>query len=101
MSSKPISFSGDFLVLVESDDSCWWIAKDWQKREFIKAMRFGSMKTMCYPNPHTESDIFKENGYRYRFVIKNDWGPVYIENLDTNKKREIKYLELKKSDFSN
>lgn len=100
-----MSFSGDFLVLVESDDSTysspsWWVAKDWQKREFLKAMKFGTMKTMSYPNPHTETEIFRENGYRYKFVIKDDWGPLYIENLDTKKKREIKYLELTKTNFS-
>ena len=59
-------------------------------------MKFGTMKSMCYPNPVTESDPFKcdENGFTYKFIILNDWGPVYLENMDTGTQREVKYLEL-------
>ena len=31
---------------------------------------------------------------KYRYIIQNDWGPCWIENLTTGKKREIKYLEI-------
>ena len=78
-------------VFVEADISgYWWDAKSWQKREFIKAMKFGTMKSMGAPNPLTETEQFKcsENGFTYRFIIINDWGPVYIENMDTKKKEK-------------
>ena len=54
------------------------------------------MKSMCYPNPVTESDPFKcdENGFTYKFIILDDWGPVFLENIDTGKQREVKYFHL-------
>lgn len=96
------TFPDGYMVFVESDTpKKWWISKEWQKNEFLKAMKFGTMKTMGYPNPHITSTPFKTEGFNYRFIIKNDWGPVYLENLDTKKTREIKYMELKKSNLSN
>ena len=98
-----MSYQNGIKVFVEGDNNNWWDAKDWQKREFIKAMEFGKMKSMGAPNPLTETEQFKcsENGFTYRFIIINDWGPVYIENMDTKKKREIKYIDLSKSQINN
>ena len=96
------TFQDGYTVFVESDQpKKWWLALEWQKKEFLKAMKFGTMKTMSYPNPHTTSTPFKKNGFNYRFIIKNDWGPVFLENLDSKKIREMKYIELKKSNLSN
>ena len=64
-------------------------------------MKFGTMKSMGYPNPLTESEIFSENGYNYQFEIHNDWGPCYIKNLDTNKKRQITYHSIGKNNKYN
>ena len=98
MSQNNVYPSG-YLVLVEGDKDEWYRAFEWQKKEFIKAMDFGTMKSMCYPNPITKSKPFKceENGFNYRFIIIDDWGPVFMENMDTKKKREIKYIQLNKS----
>ena len=91
-----MSYPNGYMVFVKGDYDNWWIATEWQKKEFINAMNFGTMKSMGAPNPRTESEQFKceENGFTYRFIIINDWGPVYIENIDTKKKREIKYIDL-------
>ena len=95
-----IKLSDGIVVFVEANNSGeWFMAKDWQKEKFIEIMEFGTMKTMGYPNPYTESQIFiAPNKYEYKFHIYNDWGPVYIENINTKKKREIKYFELFKND---
>ena len=100
MSKQKNVYPSGYLVFVEGDKEEWFQAFEWQKKEFIKAMEFGTMKTMCYPNPITKSKTFKckENGFNYRFIIINDWGPVFMENMDTKKKREIKYVELNKID---
>ena len=94
-----ITFSDGLLVMVEADKKNeWFNATDWQKREFIKVMEFGTMKSMCYPNPHVETEVFTApNKGQYKFHIYNDWGPVYIENIHTKKKREVKYFELFKT----
>ena len=54
MSQNNVYPSG-YLVFVEGDKEEWFQAFEWQKNEFIKAMKFGTMKTMCYPNPITKS----------------------------------------------
>ena len=97
--AKNLSFTGGYLILVEGDKTNgdeWFVAKEWQKKEFMKAMEFGTMKSMGRPHPITKSTPFKciENGFNYRFIIYNDWEPVYIENMDTKKQREIKFIEL-------
>ena len=92
-------FTDGLLILVEGDKKNeWFNAKIWQAEEFIKAMKFGTMKSMCYPNPYVQTKIFNSpNNCQYRFHIYNDWGPVYIENINTKKKREIKYFEIFRS----
>ena len=99
----PKTFESGYMVFVQSDHPSgneWWKAKTWQKEEFIKAMEFGTQKSMCYPNPVTESKPFRcsENGFNYKFIILNDWGPVFLENIDTGKQREVKYLNLEPHD---
>ena len=39
--------------------------------------------------------------YGYRFIIENDWGPVYIHNMDSDKKRRIHYFEIGKGSCDN
>jgi hypothetical protein len=83
------------IVLVESDRKGeWHTAYEWQANEFIKAMEFGTMKSMGYPNPRTETKPFKHRGIRYKFIIIDDWGPCYIKNIDSGREREVKYFEL-------
>mgnify|MGYP004006334515 CR=1 FL=1 len=98
-----IAFSGGIIVLVESDNEKeWWLAKDWQAQEFIKAMEFGTMKSMGgYPVPIEYTTPFTVNTFTYRFIIENEWGPCYIENMNTTKKRQIIYTELGKFTDSN
>ena len=57
-------------------------------------MKFGTMKSMCYPNPIEYTPEFMHNRMTYRFIIENDWGPCWIENMTTKKKRKIAYFEL-------
>ena len=97
--SKNLSFTCGYLILVEGDKPNgreWFIAKEWQQQVFMKAMEFGTMKSMGRPNPVTNTPPFKcsENNFNYRFIIYNDWEPVYLENMNTKKQREIKYIEL-------
>lgn len=99
MSKQKNVYPSGYLIFIEGDKNEWFRAFEWQKNEFMKAMKFGTMKTMCYPNPITKSEPFKEKGYKYRFIILNDWGPVFIENMNTKKQREIKYIELNKTDI--
>ena len=91
-----MSYPRGIKIFVQGNNDDWWDPMEWQKTEFIKAMEFGSMKSMGAPNPITETEQFKskETGFTYRFIIINDWGPVYLENIDTKKQREIKYIDL-------
>ena len=83
------------IILVKGDRRDeWFTAYDWQATEFIKAMEFGTMKSMGYPNPRTESKPFKHYGIQYKFIIIDDWGPCYLKNMDSGFEREIKYFEL-------
>lgn len=91
-------FTKGMLVLVEGDrKDTWYLAQDWQHKEFIKAMEFGTMKSMGAPNPQTFTEKFTKNSFTYRFEIINDWGPVYLINLNTNKKRQVRYYNIPKT----
>ena len=85
------------IVFVEGDNNDWFFAKKWQSERFFEFMRFGTQKSMANPNPHVVSDKFNNGKFEYCIHVYNDWGPVYIENITTGNKREIKYLELYKS----
>ena len=63
-----IKMSDGIVVFVEADNvGEWFMAKDWQKKHFFEIMDFGSMKSMGYPNPYTESKIFTApNKYEYK-----------------------------------
>lgn len=92
-----VTFSNGLLILIEgdvTDGSVWHTAYDWQHHQFLRAMKFGTMKSMGYPNPLTYSETFSINDYWYRFEIHNDWGPVYLENMNTSKKRRIQYFHI-------
>ena len=83
------------LVWIEGDNKGeWYTAKDWQYKWFVNTIGFGTMKTMCIPNPLVKTEPFIHGEYKYRFHIHNDWNPCYLENMTTKKKREIKYFEL-------
>ena len=97
-------FTNGYLILVEgdnSDKSIWYKAKEWQISEFMKAMEFGTMKSMGMPNKISYSMPFKYDTFNYRFIIENDWGPVYIHNMDSDKKRRIHYFEIGKGSCDN
>ena len=98
-----IIFTEGILVFVEGNKKNeWFLAKDWQRKKFFEVMKFGTMKSMCYPNPHTETEVFTApNNGQYKIHIYNDWGPVVIENINTKKKREMKYIQLYKSSNEN
>ena len=88
-------FTSGMLVLVQGDKKEeWFTALDWQYRNFIRVMRFGTMKSMGRPTPLEKTEVFKHNNFKYRFHIHNDWGPCFIENMITKKIREIKYFEI-------
>ena len=88
------------IVFVEGNNDDWYYAQNWQKIKFFEFMKFGTQKSMAMPNKHVVSDKFKYNDYEYCFHVYDDWGPVYLENITTGRKREIKYLELYKSDVN-
>ena len=92
-----ITISNGMIVLIESDKKGeWWAALPWQFNTFTEAMKFGTMKSMGghYQDTFENTKPFNNNGMKYRYIIQNDWGPCWIENLTTGKKREIKYLEI-------
>ena len=90
-----VTFTNGLVILVEADRRGeWFQALPWQEKKFIEVMRFGTMKSMCFPNPIEYSPEFSHNGMKYRFVIENDWGPCWIENMTTKRKRKIVYFEL-------
>ena len=91
-----ITISNGFLVLVEADQKGkWWTALDWQADEFLKAQRFGEMKSMggCV-QPTEITKPFHKNGCKYCFIIEDGREPCFIKNITTGKVREIKYLHL-------
>ena len=73
------------IVYVEGDtkDKPWYIALDWQRKEFMKALQWGTMKSMGAPNDVQISKEFEKNGFKYKFVIFNDWNPCFMINLTT------------------
>lgn len=82
-------------LFVESDSKgIWWLAKGWQKKKFKDAMRLDEMKSMGWPNPIEITTEFKKDGFTYQFEILNDWGPVFLINTTTNKKRQLRYIDL-------
>ena len=90
-----ITFTNGLIVLVEADRKGeWFKALPWQQEKFIEVMKFGTMKSMGRPNPTEYTPQFKHNGMTYRFIIDDDWGPCWIENMTTKKKRKIVYFEL-------
>ena len=90
-----LTLTDGLIVLIKGDNKDeWHTAYDWQTREFIKAMEFGTMKSMGIPNPRTETKPFSHRGITYRFIIIDDWGPCYIKNMQSGREREIKYFEL-------
>lgn len=93
-----VTFSDGILILVEGDGHTngteWNTAYDWQQLQFMRAMEFGTMKSMGAPNPITYSEPFHKNGFKYRFEIHDDWKPVYLENMTTKKKRRIQYFHI-------
>ena len=93
--SNTITFTDGLIMLIEADkENEWFYAKPWQFTRFIDAMKFGTMKSMGYPNPKEITNTFIENGMTYRFIIENDWGPCFIENVTTGRIRKIRYIEL-------
>jgi hypothetical protein len=101
------TFKTGTLIFVEGDRvDEWWQPLDWQAREFLKAMRFGEMKSMggCV-QPTEYTDKFKQAQFEYRFIIEDGYGhepSCYLENLSTGKKREIKFYHLgKEGDMNN
>ena len=100
-----IRITEGMIILVESDTKReWWVAQDWQSERFIKAMEFGSMKSMGGgPIPSEKTDSFAYNGFTYHFILEFENGgpPCYIVNESTGKKREIKYFDLNSGQFEN
>ena len=94
--SNPTQFSSGLLILVQGDtgNKKWWNAQPWQSTAFIKAMEFGTMKTMGAPNPVTYTKPFTHGEFQYRFIIKNDWGPCAIHNMSTGKERTVLYFDV-------
>ena len=104
MASTHLTISDGILVLIEGNKHGgkeWFTAYKWQQEAFIKAMEFGTMKSMCYPNSRTETEPFKDRGVNYRFIIINDWGPCFLKNMDSGTEREIKYFEINKHNSKN
>ena len=97
-----IVITDGLMILVESDKKGeWWQALPWQRDQFINAMEFGTMKSMCYPNPLTKTKTFSQDGMKYHFLIENDWGPCSLVNETTKKKRAIRYFNISKSEYLN
>ena len=96
-----LTFTNGYMIFVQGDKYNWYSARKWQADKFIEVMRFGTMKSMGMPNPREETEPFQKNGFQYRFIILNDWGPCYLENMTTKKQREVKYIELEDSKTHN
>jgi hypothetical protein len=89
------------IILIEGDcvDIPWYNAKKWQRDKFTEALQWGTMKSMGRPNPYELSPVFSHEGFRYRFIIYDDWNPCFIVNLTTGRIREVKYFSLQKERF--
>ena len=105
MSFRSIQFKDinrdNMIVLIEGDciDLPWYNAKKWQRDKFTEALQWGTMKSMGRPNPYELSPVFSQEGFRYRFVIYDDWNPCFLVNLTTGRIREVKYFSLRKERF--
>jgi len=97
---KDINKDG-MIVLIEGDciDLPWYNAKKWQRDKFTEALQWGTMKSMGRPNPYELSPVFAHDGFRYRFIIYDDWNPCFMVNLTTERIREVKYFSLRKERF--
>ena len=97
---KDINKDG-MIVLIEGDciDLPWYNAKKWQRDKFTEALQWGTMKSMGRPNPYELSPVFAHDGFRYRFIIYDDWNPCFMVNLTTGRIREVKYFSLRKERF--
>jgi hypothetical protein len=83
------------LIFIKGDKPDeWFSALPWQQEKFMEVMRFGTTKSMCYPNPITLTKPFTKGSFNYRFKIINDWNPCYLMNMTTGKEREVKYFKL-------
>ena len=91
----------NMIVLIEGDcaDIPWYNAKKWQRDKFTEALQWGTMKSMGRPNPYELSPVFSQDGFRYRFIIYDDWNPCFLLNLTTSTIREVKYFSLQKERF--
>jgi hypothetical protein len=90
-----VVFTSGFLIFVEGDETGeWFSALQWQQEKFMEVMKFGTMKSMCMPNPITLTEPFTNGDFQYQFKIINDWKPCYLINMTTRKEREIKYIKL-------
>ena len=89
------------IILIEGDcvDIPWYNAKKWQRDKFTEALQWGTMKSMGRPNPYELSPVFSHEGFRYRFIIYDDWNPCFIVNLTTGRIREVKYFSLRNERF--
>lgn len=93
-----LSFTDGIVVFIESDKAGeWWLAKTWQKTNFMKAMQFGTMKSMGGYIATETTKPFNNGPYTYSFIIEEGWGPIYLENQTTGKKREVRYHHLQKT----
>ena len=105
MSFRSIQFKDinkdEMIVLIEGDcvDLPWYNAKKWQRDKFTEALQWGTMKSMGRPNPYELSPVFAHDGFRYRFIIYDDWNPCFMVNLTTGRIREVKYFSLRKERF--
>ena len=97
---KDINKDG-MIVLIEGDciDLPWYNAKKWQRDKFTEALQWGTMKSMGRPNPYELSPVFAHDGFRYRFIIYDDWNPGFMVNLTTGRIREVKYFSVRKERF--
>ena len=97
---KDINKDG-MIVLIEGDciDLPWYNAKKWQRDKFTEALQWGTMKSMGRPNPYELSPVFAHDGFRYRFIIYDDWNPCFMVNLTTGRIREVKYFSLQRERF--
>lgn len=99
MSSPHLTISDGVLIFIEGNKEGgkeWFTAHKWQQEAFINAIEFGTQKSMGHPNPRTETTPFVCGGFRYQFIILNDWGPCFLKNMDSGTEREVKYFEINK-----
>ena len=99
---KMVEFTSGYLIFIQGDEqNQWFHALPWQSEKFMEVMKFGSMKSMCMPNPETLTKPFTNGRFQYQFKIINDWKPCYLINMTTGKEREVKYIKLCLSETDN